>query len=155
MFLARAAQSVGGFSHVNRICSQERAAGSAASNGPSGIAQLRKTSHQNAAQSDPMNLDDFIFSENVSTPAGLPAEPASPEAFRLPEDKAAHATAAAIPIKSRKPSQQQQQQQQQQQHFVPQSVPVPPHRGHEDEFGYVNRHHRKTSIDDRRVSTCT
>jgi hypothetical protein len=94
-----------------------------------------------------MNLDDFIFSENISTPAGLPLDPASPELLKLSEDKAAHATAAAIPIKSRKVSPQQ--------HFVPQSVPVPPHRGHEDEFGYVNRHHRKTSIDDRRVSTLT
>ncbi|KAK9419863.1 hypothetical protein SUNI508_06869 [Seiridium unicorne] len=128
---------------------QREAAKNTASNAPSGIAQLRKTSDQNVAQSDPMNLDDFIFSENVSTPAGLPADPASPETFKLPDDKAAHATAAAIPIKSRKASQQQQQQQQQ--HFVPQSVPVPPHRGHEDEFGYVNRHHRKTSIDDRRT----
>lgn len=121
---------------------------SAAGNAPSGIALLRKTSDQNNAPSDPMNLDDFIFSENVSTPAGLSAGPASPEAFKLPEEKAAHAiaAAAAIPIKSRKGSQQ---------HFVPQSVPVPPHRGHQDEFGYVNRHHRKTSIDDRRVSTFT
>lgn len=114
---------------------------------PSGIAQLRQNSDQNIAQSDPMNLDDFIFSENISTPAGLPVDPASPELLKLPEDKAAHATAAAIPIKSRKVSPQQ--------HFVPQSVPVPPHRGHEDEFGYLNRHHRKTSIDDRRVSTPT
>ncbi|ETS74241.1 hypothetical protein PFICI_14107 [Pestalotiopsis fici W106-1] len=115
----------------------------AAGNTPSGIAQLRQNSDQNIAQSDPMNLDDFIFSENISTPAGLPLDPASPELLKLSEDKAAHATAAAIPIKSRKVSPQQ--------HFVPQSVPVPPHRGHEDEFGYVNRHHRKTSIDDRRT----
>ncbi|KAH8205266.1 hypothetical protein TruAng_000513 [Truncatella angustata] len=124
-----------------------------ASNAPSGIAQLRKTSDQNItqAQTDPMNLDDFIFSENVSTPAGLSVDPASPEAQKQLDEKAAHATAAAIPIKSRK-ALQQQQQQQQQQRFVPQSVPVPPHiRGHQDEFGYINRHHRKTSIDDRRT----
>lgn len=117
--------------------------GAAGMKAPSGIAQLRQNSDQNTAQSDPMNLDDFIFSENISTPAGLPVDPASPELLKLSEDKAAHATAAAIPIKSRKVSPQQ--------HFVPQSVPVPPHRGHEDEFGYLNRHHRKTSIDDRRT----
>ncbi|KAI1870719.1 uncharacterized protein JN550_004865 [Neoarthrinium moseri] len=123
-----------------------RAPANATGNAPSGIAQLRKTSDQNvnAAQSDPMNLDDFIFSENVATPAGLPTTPSSPEAVRQSEDKAAHAmAAAAIPIKSRKSVQQQ--------HFVPQSVPVPPHHGNQDEFGYVTRHHRKTSIDERRT----
>lgn len=117
-----------------------------AGNAPSGIAQLRKSDHS-AMQTDPMNLDDFIFSEIVATPAGLPTTPASPDNVRGAEDKAAHgSSASAIPIKSRKSAQPQQ-------HFVPQSVPVPPHHGNRDEFGYVNRHHRKTSIDDRRVST--
>lgn len=111
-------------------------------NAPSGIAQLRKTSDQNVVHTDPMNLDDFIFSEGVATPAGFTATP-SPDASKQEAEKVAHTTAAAIPIKSRKtPSQ----------HFVPQSVPVPAHQRNQDEFAYVTRHHRKTSIDERRVS---
>ncbi|KAI1778896.1 hypothetical protein F4818DRAFT_447454 [Hypoxylon cercidicola] len=110
-------------------------------NAPSGIAQLRKTSDQNFLHADPMNLDDFIFPENVATPAGLAATP-SPDATKQEGDKTAHTTAAAIPIKSRKASSQ---------HFVPQSVPVPAHQRSQDEFAYVTRHHRKTSIDERRT----
>ncbi|ORY67385.1 uncharacterized protein BCR38DRAFT_156674 [Pseudomassariella vexata] len=106
----------------------------------SGIAQLRKTSDQNCAHSDPMNLDDFIFSENVSTPAGLPATPSSPETTKHGDDMANNT--AAIPIKSRKVNTQP---------FAPQSVPVPPHQRNQDEFGYVPRHTRKTSIDERRT----
>jgi hypothetical protein len=51
------------------------------------------------------------------------------------------------------------QQQQHQQHphppFVPQSVPVAAHQPNHsgNEFHYVQRHLRKTSIDERRVST--
>ncbi|KAI2470101.1 hypothetical protein F4781DRAFT_194489 [Annulohypoxylon bovei var. microspora] len=111
------------------------------SNIPSGIAQLRKTSDQNLAHSDPMNLDDFIFPENVATPAGLAATP-SPDGSKQEGEKSAHTTAAAIPIKSRKISSQ---------NFVPQSVPVPAHQRNQDEFAYVTRHHRKTSIDERRT----
>ncbi|KAI0385064.1 hypothetical protein F5Y04DRAFT_204635 [Hypomontagnella monticulosa] len=121
-----------------------REAGNAAANGinaPSGIAQLRKTSDQNVLHADPMNLDDFIFPENVATPAGLVGTP-SPDANKQEAEKSAHTTAAAIPIKSRKAASQ---------HFVPQSVPVPPHQRNQDEFGYVTRHHRKTSIDERRT----
>lgn len=112
-------------------------------NAPSGIAQLRKTSDQSFLHADPMNLDDFIFPENVATPAGLAATP-SPDANKQEGDKLAHTTtaAAAIPIKSRKTSSQ---------HFVPQSVPVPAHQRNQDEFAYVTRHHRKTSIDERRT----
>ncbi|KAI0149598.1 hypothetical protein GGR57DRAFT_226713 [Xylariaceae sp. FL1272] len=110
-----------------------------AGNAPSGIAQLRKANDQNASQSDPMNLDDFIFPDDVATPVGLTP---SPETVKQENDKAANNVAAAIPIKSRKTSTQ---------HFVPQSVPAPPHQRNQDEFGYVTRHHRKTSIDDRRT----
>ncbi|OTB04639.1 hypothetical protein M426DRAFT_58139 [Hypoxylon sp. CI-4A] len=110
-------------------------------NAPSGIAQLRKTSDQNLLHLDPMNLDDFIFPENVATPAGLAATP-SPDANNREGEKSAHTTAAAIPIKSRKTASQ---------HFVPQSVPVPAHQRNQDEFAYVTRHHRKTSIDDRQT----
>ncbi|KAL8413608.1 hypothetical protein RB594_005029 [Gaeumannomyces avenae] len=110
-------------------------------NAPSGIAQLRKTSAQNlAAQSDPMSLDDFIFPDGIATPSG-PA--ATPEGSR-PEEVPVPTAASAIPIKSRKSPPVPQ--------FNPQSVPVATHhqRRH-NEFGYVTRHHRKTSIDDRRT----
>ncbi|KAH7037559.1 uncharacterized protein B0I36DRAFT_67794 [Microdochium trichocladiopsis] len=117
-------------------------------NGPSGIAQLRKTSDQNLAQqNDPMNLDDFIFPENVSSPTGLETSPLATEGHQPGDDGHEYNTMGAGPgaisIKSRKaPSAQA---------FVPQSVPVAHHQRRQDEFGYVTRHHRKTSIDDRRT----
>jgi GATA-binding protein len=115
---------------------------------PSGIAQLRQTSDQNTPteHSDAMNLDDFIFSENISTPLGIGMSP-SPELSKkdvsLPE-KSSNAVASAIPIKMRKESAQ---------FAIPQSVPVPHNLRNNDEFNYVQRHIRKTSIDERRVST--
>ncbi len=126
---------------------------SSSNNLPSGIAQLRKTSDLNLGhQSDPMNLDDFIFPENV-VPAATLSSTHSPDTTvqqqkqrRRNSERLVHTTTAgAIPIKSRKnvsPSQP----------LIPQSVPVAPHQRHQDEFGYVTRHHRKTSIDERRVS---
>lgn len=110
-------------------------------NAPSGIAQLRKATDQNVSQLEPMNLDDFIFPDNVAPPAGFTSSLESGKQEK--EKSAARPAAAAIPIKSRKASVQ---------HFVPQSVPAPPHQRTQDEFGYVTRHHRKTSIDERRVS---
>ena len=88
-----------------------------------------------------MNLDDFIDPENVATPAGLLATP-SPDPSK-PDPEPSHSVTSAIPIKTRKESAQ---------GFGPQSVPVPPHQRTRDEFGYVTRHARKTSIDERRVS---
>lgn len=114
-------------------------------NAPSGIAQLRRTTEQALPQPDPMNLDDFINNDTEGTPAGLALTP-TPEAMRQAEEKSAHTTAAAIPIKSRKdPSQQ----------LIPQSVPVVAHQRVQDEFGYLPRHPRKTSIDEtgQRVSS--
>ncbi|KXJ94375.1 hypothetical protein Micbo1qcDRAFT_202246 [Microdochium bolleyi] len=118
-----------------------------AANGPSGIAQLRKTSDQNLAQQiDPMNLDDFIFPDNVASPAGLGASPLTTDMkYSAEEHNAASGGAGAISIKSRKAAAAQT--------FVPQSVPAVHHQRHQDEFGYVTRHHRKTSIDDRRTRT--
>lgn len=115
---------------------------------PSGIAQqLRKSASQQAQarqsspQPDTMNLDDFIFSSSVASPAGL-----SPEASN--EGAAPYnATAPAIPI--RKPNQAADN------HLslAHASAPsVPPAVNRENEFGYVARHVRKTSIDERRVS---
>ncbi|KXX73486.1 Nitrogen catabolic enzyme regulatory protein [Madurella mycetomatis] len=123
----RAAESV----QTNRLSG-------ASLNAPSGIAQLRRTTEQALPQPDPMNLDDFINNDTEDTPAGLALTP-TPEAMRKAEEKSAHTTAAAIPIKSRKdPSQQ----------LVPQSVPVVAHQRVRDEFGYLPRHPRKTSIDE-------
>ena len=81
-----------------------------------------------------MNLDDFIFSENMGTPAGFMSPPS---ADRHGEE------ASGIPIKSRKNASI---------NFVPQSVPHHQQRAEDNEFNYVQRHHRKTSIDERRVS---
>jgi len=90
-----------------------------------------------------MNLDDFIFSDSISTPAGLGMSP-SPELSKKEAEKTSNAVASAIPIKMRKETSQ---------FAVPQSVPVPHHNPRSnDEFNYVQRHIRKTSIDERRVS---
>ncbi|KAK4043745.1 hypothetical protein C8A01DRAFT_32063 [Parachaetomium inaequale] len=110
----------------------------ASANAPSGIAQLRKSSEHAPLQSDPMNLDDFINNDSVGTPAGLALTP-TPETMRQAEDRSAHTSATAIPIKSRKESAQ---------HLAPQSVPVAAHQRVQDEFGYLPRHPRKTSIDE-------
>ena len=93
-----------------------------------------------------MNIDDYI---NDSTGTPTMALAPSPETVRLGDDaRGARVTASAIPIKNRKEPTQQ--------HLAPQSVPVNVHHQRlPDEFGYLPRHHRKTSIDetaDRRVS---
>jgi len=92
-----------------------------------------------------MNLDDFIFADNISTPAGIGISP-SPELSKKEPEKSSNAVASAIPIKMRKESTAQ--------FAVPQSVPVPHHNPRSnEEFNYVQRHVRKTSIDERRVSS--
>ncbi|RDL37013.1 Glucocorticoid receptor-like (DNA-binding) [Venustampulla echinocandica] len=113
---------------------------------PSGIAQLRKSSDKRAAtiaeDPDAMNIDDFVFSEDISTPAGLGMS-FSPELSNNEPEKSSNALASAIPIKMRKESSQ---------FSIPQSVPVPHHNPRTDEeFNYVQRHIRKTSIDERRT----
>jgi hypothetical protein len=123
-------------------------------NAPSGIAQqLRKTSDIHDQGVDAMNIDDFIFADEgaASVNDNSPQPPAAsslsgPQTAAIRKNKSSKALASAIPIKGRKGSSANQ--------FVAQSVPVPPHhqRGHNDEFHYVPRHDRKTSIDDRRVS---
>ncbi len=135
---------------LSRQNAANTAANITASSAPSGIAQLRKSSDQtptNAQQtehSDAMNLDDFIFSDNISTPAGIGMSP-SPELHKKETEKSSNAVASAIPIKMRKESSAQ--------FAVPQSVPVPHHNPRSnEEFNYVQRHVRKTSIDERRVS---
>jgi GATA-binding protein len=112
---------------------------------PSGIAQLRQSvdrqAHTQSVQGDAMNLDDFIQPSSVGSPAGLLEE--SPNEMRAPS----HATAPAIPI--RKPNQSHDQNHALAHASAP---PVPPIVNREHEFGYVQRHVRKTSIDERRVS---
>ncbi|EDO02564.1 hypothetical protein SS1G_05040 [Sclerotinia sclerotiorum 1980 UF-70] len=112
---------------------------------PSGIAQLRKSTDQATVDtSDAMNLDDFIFSDSISTPAGLATSP-SPELMKKEVEKPSSTVASAIPIKMRKESAPLQ-------FSAPQSVPVPHHAPRSnDEFNYVQRHVRKTSIDERRA----
>lgn len=116
---------------------------------PSGIAQLRQSSDQDLTQRiDPMNLDDFIFPDSVSSPTGLGPSPSATDAMHTGMDTREHngvgAGAGAISIKSRKAPAAQ--------GFVPQSVPAAQYQRRQDEFNYISRHHRKTSIDDRRVS---
>ncbi|ATZ53707.1 BcareA [Botrytis cinerea B05.10] len=112
--------------------------------GPSGIAQLRKSTDQNTVDtSDAMNLDDYILSDSISTPTGIATSP-SPELTKKEIDRSSNSIASAIPIKMRKESTQQ--------FSVPQSVPVPHHAPRSnEEFNYVQRHVRKTSIDERRA----
>lgn len=111
---------------------------------PSGIAQLRQSVDRQARApslpGDAMNLDDFIQPSSVGSPAGLLDEP--PNEMRAPS----HAT--AIPI--RKPNQSSHDQNLALAHAS--APPVPPIVLREHEFGYVQRHVRKTSIDERRVS---
>ncbi|TDZ21105.1 Nitrogen regulatory protein areA [Colletotrichum orbiculare MAFF 240422] len=120
------------------------------SNPPSGIAQLRKSSQQNVNHPEPMNLDDFIFSDNLATPVTNPPLPSTQnqnqnQRHNDERTQTQSSFTSAIPIKSRKDSLAQQ-------HFVPQSVPFPPHHQKtQDEFNYITRHHRKTSIDERRT----
>ncbi|CAI6266211.1 unnamed protein product [Periconia digitata] len=117
---------------------------------PSGIAQqLRKSVDQRAQTPTPqsqdvMNLDDFILPSSVGSPAGLPPSPSN-ESKPMP-----NVAAPAIPI--RKPNQSSH-------HndldldlsLARASAPsVPPVVHRENEFGYVQRHVRKTSIDERR-----
>lgn len=112
---------------------------------PSGIAQQLRQ-HAQAPHHPPpdtMNLDDFIFPSSVGSPAGLSPEPSNEGAAPY------NATAPAIPI--RKPSAAHD-------HdlvaLARASAPsVPPAVTREDDFAYVPRHVRKTSIDERRVSS--
>ncbi|OBT79911.1 hypothetical protein VF21_01586 [Pseudogymnoascus sp. 05NY08] len=97
---------------------------------PSGIAQLRNSMHQGDESPDNMSIDEFIFS-NMASPTDM-----SPPDFR--DSRQPSAVASAIPIKMRKEPAAA---------FAPQSVPV---TQHQDEFSYVQRHVRKTSIDERR-----
>ena len=112
------------------------------SSAPSGIAKLRQSVDQSTPASDPMSLDEFIVPASIASPAGISPSP--------PRDKimvSNSTVASAIPIKTRKDLQDQQHPA-----FPPASVPGPPQdRQRSHEFDYVQRHIRKTSIDERKV----
>lgn len=91
-----------------------------------------------------MNLDDFIVPSSIGTPAGVSPAPSSSVA-----DDSLTSTASAIPIK------QQQRIQNAELHLSRASAPSAPAFEQDRtglEFGYVPRHVRKTSIDERGVS---
>ncbi|KAK0257709.1 hypothetical protein B0A54_15365 [Friedmanniomyces endolithicus] len=112
---------------------------------PSGIAQLRKTSEQaNISHDDHMNLDEFIVPSSIGTPAGVSPAPSSTAGEM---DAAMTTNLSAISIK------QQQRIQAEDLSLARASAPsVPPleQTRTNQEFSYVQRRVRKTSIDERR-----
>lgn len=113
-------------------------------NAPSGIAQLRKSQSSDPStiaqlriSEDHDPLDEFLIPTSMGSPAGI-SSPLS--------NTSALITASAIPFKK------QQQLEAQDMHISRASAPsVPPAvRDSADEFAYVPRHIRKTSIDERR-----
>ncbi|KAK4458473.1 putative nitrogen catabolic enzyme regulatory protein area [Cladorrhinum samala] len=111
----------------------------AAVNAPSGIAQqLQKSPEQALADADSMMLDDFIHNDSIGTPGPFSMTP-TPEDSMQPDDRSAYTSSSAIPIKPRKEASAP---------LVPQSVPVAAHQRLQNEFGYLPRQTRKTSIDE-------
>ena len=114
-------------------------------NAPSGIAQLRKSSEQASKNKDEhMNLDDFIVPSSIGTPAGVSPDPS---ASAMDGDTSSQPL-SAIPIKL-------QQRIQSEEYSIAASAPSVPildQSRANQEFAYVPRHVRKTSIDERRVS---
>ncbi|KAF3043870.1 hypothetical protein E8E11_004327 [Didymella keratinophila] len=118
---------------------------------PSGIAQqLRRSAdqqaqvqqphheHQPQPAQDAMNLDDFIFPSSVGSPAGLSPDPSNGA-------EGSFNAGPGVPIRKANQSND---------HNLSlahaSAPPVPPQINRENEFGYVPRHVRKTSIDERR-----
>lgn len=111
---------------------------------PSGIARLRNSVDESSnAQDDAMNIDDYIFPSSIASPAGLSPSPPSESALSS-ATSASTAMATAIPIKKSKHIQEQSHP-----NFPP-SAPLQD-RMRSNEFGYVQRRVRKTSIDETRV----
>ncbi|KAI9835793.1 MAG: hypothetical protein M1838_005221 [Thelocarpon superellum] len=113
-----------------------------ATSAPSGIAQLRRSGDPSASPSaDLMNLDDFIFPSSIASPTGVSPTSPAPDSCTM----SSNALATAIPIKAKDTRQLPQAD------LPPASAPVPPPtRQSGGEFAYVQRHVRKTSIDERR-----
>ena len=118
-------------------------------NPPSGIAQLRQSTQQTQAGKgleESMDLDEFIVPSSIGTPAGVSPAPSSTAGES--ESLTSVTTLSAIPIK------QQQRLQSNDVSLARASAPsVPPLQASRtnQEFNYVQRHVRKTSIDERRV----
>ena len=107
---------------------------------PSGIAKLRESlDDPSTSQSDPMNIDDYIFPSSIASPTGNSPSPPADAATST-----SNAMASAIPIKSKK-----EMQDQSYANFPPSAPPHDRLRNHE--FDYVQRRVRKTSIDETRV----
>ncbi|KAH8689568.1 hypothetical protein BGW36DRAFT_72859 [Talaromyces proteolyticus] len=121
---------------------------------PSGIARLRQSIDQRApatttttttsssaslapVSADLMNLDDFIIPSSIGSPAGIGSSPAAQLDPAVP---------SAIPIKGRKEPDLSHN------NIAPASLPYPLQELHRsDEFGYVQRRVRKTSVDERKA----
>jgi len=123
---------------------------------PSGIAQLRQSVDQNPTASnqhslsqqfsmqasEPMNLDDLIYPSSIASPAGLSPSPSNERS-----SGSTITTTQGIPIRKANALSDADA------FFSRASAPsVPPTIRRDHEFGYVARHVRKTSIDERRVS---
>lgn len=134
-------------------CRASVASNNCLSPAPSGIAQLRKASdsqvHTLASQQVPtivasnetMNLDDFILPTSIGTPAGLSPSPSGEKMAN-----SAIGVPVGIPIRRHASPNDQEL------HISRASMPVHHNNARSDtEFGYVQRHVRKTSIDERRV----
>lgn len=92
-----------------------------------------------------MNLDEFIVPTSIGTPAGISPSPSS----TMAEMESATATAPGIPI-NRRQQQLQDEDLNLSRASAPSVGPFDQNRTN-SEFGYVPRHVRKTSIDERRV----
>ena len=89
-----------------------------------------------------MHLDDYILPATTGSPSGISSSPAADL------NEPSHAIASAIPIKAPKEPQQPSESQAD---TMPASFPPPPQDRHQ-EFDYVPRRVRKTSVDERNVS---
>lgn len=87
-----------------------------------------------------MNLDDLIFPTSIATPSEASPSPA-PVPFFTPGHPA---VPTSIPIKARKS-------QEPQHPFLASAPGINLERSRQREFGYVQRHIRKTSVDEGRV----
>ncbi|KAF1823372.1 uncharacterized protein K489DRAFT_409238 [Dissoconium aciculare CBS 342.82] len=116
-----------------------------AQNAPSGIAQLHRSvaSQANVADQDLMNIDDFIVPSSIATPTGI--SPITSDDVDFDLDLSSTVTAvSAIPIK------QQQRLRFDDLSLARASAPSVPPANQRTDFSYVQRHVRKTSIDERR-----
>lgn len=111
---------------------------------PSGIAQLRNSvDHSNIQHPEPMNLDDFILPNSVASPAGI-TPPPSDEALA-----SSNVGPSGIAIKTKKD-----QSKDTSTHPPIASVPnFAQDSNRSNEFSYVQRRVRKTSVDERRVGS--